>query len=176
MQRRVHWVKYKKLVLNLGTILIMQTMKKKYFVQLINKNSKNYKRLYFLKTIAEKSKGLWHKFSSHWHNQIDLKSVLWQKKGFFCNFLVALEIIFFCWFIFSIFFLQRPKHLDSVDDADVSVVEVVECAEGERRHDPDEPLTQVRDQGLTTEQYGPGVNFINMLLHNFYNFSLPLIF
>ena len=43
----------------------------------------------------------------------------------------------------QLLYLQLPQHLDGVDDADVGVVEVVQSAEGEGRHDPDESLTQV---------------------------------
>ncbi len=46
---------------------------------------------------------------------------------------------------FQALFLQLPEHLDGIDDADIGVVEVVECTEGEGRHNPDESLAQVRN-------------------------------
>jgi len=51
----------------------------------------------------------------------------------------------FGWILSGSLFLQLPEHLDGIDDADIGVVEVVECTEGEGRHNPDESLAQVRN-------------------------------
>jgi len=53
--------------------------------------------------------------------------------------------------------LEPPEHLDSIDNADVSVGKVVEATKGEGREHPDQGDTNVGDCGAAAEKDGPDV-------------------